>query len=87
MKVLHYKFTVTEEFFLSVPACYNTFTSLHACTLKHILRENLTLAPGVHPPAKLASQMLLAAKTAAPASARLLSSVIHTNKHIDKSRH
>ena len=50
--------------------------------------ENLTLAPvspGVHPPAKLASQMGPAAKTAAPATARLLSSVTQKDTQRNKS--
>lgn len=54
--------------------CLYAHTHVHTDTPS----ENLTLAsvrPGVHPPAKLASQMGLAAKTAAPEAARLLSSV------------
>ena len=58
-------------------------------TQTHTLREDLTLAPlspGVHPPAKLARQIELAAKTAAPAAARLLSSVTRKDTRRDQSK-
>lgn len=51
----------------------------YSCVHTNTLTKIVTLAPvgpGVHPLAKLASQMLLAAKTVASAAARLLSSVV-----------
>lgn len=61
----------------------------YSCVHTNTLGENLTLAavsPGVHPPAKLASQMLLAAKTVASATARLLSSVMQHDTQWDGCR-
>lgn len=66
--------------------CIPVYTHKHTRTHS----DNLTLAPvspGVHSLAKLASQMGLAAKTAVPAAARLLSSVTQKDTRRDKSRH